>query len=160
MKGVVNTHSKTQACHRGESTASKAMVVAQNGGPKAAGSLRHPPCRGTWWRWASLPHSPHLTAEEEQLPANPSTWQWASVLGKYWQLNLKLALSNTKAVTRAGQDTEKTILVLFVQILQAKVIFPGFPPVCTCELKSQQFLLMEKYLLEHLSMYRSEEFGM
>lgn len=65
-----------------------------------------------------------------------------------------------KAVTRAGQDTKKTILVLFVQILQAKVSFPEFPPVCTCKLKSQKFLLMEKYLFEHQGMYRNEEFVM
>lgn len=68
MKSVVHTHTKSQACHRGESTASKALAVAQNGGPKAPGSLRHPPCRGTWRRWASLPHLTSLPRRSSSRP--------------------------------------------------------------------------------------------
>jgi len=71
IKVNADTHTTNPTCRAAESMASKALVVAQNGGPKALGGLHHPPCRVKWWLWASLPH---LTSLPRRRRRRSSPW--------------------------------------------------------------------------------------
>lgn len=82
MKVVVDTHATIQACCRERMWPQRAplwqKMVPQGSRWPALPSL------GREMAVLGLPASPQLTAEEEeeQLPADSSTWQWGLVLRK------------------------------------------------------------------------------